>query len=723
MNKINKFILNLIILFLLFLFLVPKETHAYQNCPSGVSIFFAPLPAYTNPPPGSGVGVGVCVPPGVKLRAENIAVYFSWGYGPMNFLTKSDSILGCPGGYSRYIGYKEYDRAGDFNTWAILYPDNYPLTDAYLCNGPILDVYNKYESWTSQLQNLTVEGATNFLIKEFNANSLNNNNPTRIGYFTGRIIDDFNITGGNPDNNDENASYEIRNGNNVSFGRAILGGDDNIYDDNPTYVCLGCGGNKTFIRPTLNDRTNIIRLILRPPSKVYINGESVSFPPPKIEDLDFSSTIIYWQPVITYGQSPYGKIKGRIFVDENGDLLRTSTDEPVTDNNHPDEYPQVWVQYRELNKGDWIYASDTSFCNQGPNGPFEINNLLPENIYEVKAIINTPGWIFSSFPKPEFPAVDYTAVKPFVSSCTFNRSNSVFIEGEWLNDEHTAVRVSGFDFNPNQVSYLWFGVKKISSPTPSESPTPSPTPTSSPWFQTQEGDVYAKGEIYSKVPENDYFSLNGSGGFPGLVSYGEDATFAPGEVSQKGWLVKSSFEDYFDYDYFYQLVGFPHYEETEEEISLPEEKDIVAYNGDFKTGFEWNVGTRKMVVLINGKFLIKNLIEVEPGGSLLVIAKGGIGVSKDVSSLTGLFFTDGDFYSSVEEDFTQGFEDKEFVSVTSDSQLILNGSVYAQNFVLERDLGSTNENPSEKFVYRPDFLLNLHPSLLLRSRLWQEEVP
>ncbi|MGB9911714.1 MAG: hypothetical protein ACPLKP_03930 [Microgenomates group bacterium] len=253
------------------------------------------------------------------------------------------------------------------------------------------------------------------------------------------------------------------------------------------------------------------------------------------------------------------------------------------------------------------------------------------------------------------------------------------------------------------------------------------------WFQTKEGDIHAQQEIFSRLPEGVNFSLRGAKdpfgnlGFPGVVSYGKEAYFGSGEVSDLGWLANTYFpKSPFDYEYFYRTLESPSYLVPEDgKISLPEGNEdlILAYRGNMKTANSWNVGARKIVILINGKFLINHSIAGAPDerGSLLVVTSGGIGVSKNIERFGGLYLTDGYFYSSVENDFQSG----EFVSVPSNLQLVVNGMIYARNFVFNRDLGidQNKTTPAEKFIYQPQLLINLHPSVWKKSFLWEELIP
>ena len=72
-------------------------------------------------------------------------------------------------------------------------------------------------------------------------------------------------------------------------------------------------------------------------------------------------------------------------------------------------------------------------------------------------------------------------------------------------------------------------------PTPTLTLTPTPTLTSTflhGWFQTQNGDVHSNGNIYSEISENNFFSLGGEEGDPGVVScFNNDPYFSLGRVS------------------------------------------------------------------------------------------------------------------------------------------------------------------------------------------------
>jgi len=245
---------------------------------------------------------------------------------------------------------------------------------------------------------------------------------------------------------------------------------------------------------------------------------------------------------------------------------------------------------------------------------------------------------------------------------------------------------------------------------------------SDPWFQGQEGDIHSRGDIYSPLPAGNNFSLDGESGFPGLVSYGGSADFGLGEVSSKKWLANSSSKGK-DYDYFYQLLGQP----TESNFSgnLSEiSNDGVYYSaGDVKIDSNWSFpNNRKAVILINGKLTINGKIIVPIGSFLAFIVKGDIEIGGKVGEavgqagenspdIEGVYISDGKINTNYDKD-------------ESGIRLVAAGIFVANDFLLGRNLeNSGNTVPAEKFIYRPDFLINSYPGIWGRTILWSELAP
>jgi len=253
-----------------------------------------------------------------------------------------------------------------------------------------------------------------------------------------------------------------------------------------------------------------------------------------------------------------------------------------------------------------------------------------------------------------------------------------------------------------------------------------------PWFQTQGGDVHGQTGIHSKIPTtatNTNFCMD-LDNYPGVVSYEGSADFGEGEVSSQGWLAKTSFSKK-SYNYFYSLLGSPTYILSPGEIDVSTlETGVYAYEGDVSLSNDVGVvGTKKIVIITNGKFLIKHRIVIDPGGSLVVIAQGGIGIFKNLiatgaggNRLQGIFITDGTFYSSVEEDFTT------WTPAESEKILVIDGGVIAQSVNLGRDFSGSleydnNTTPAETFRYDPSLFMNIHPDLWKSAFTWEELAP
>jgi hypothetical protein len=246
------------------------------------------------------------------------------------------------------------------------------------------------------------------------------------------------------------------------------------------------------------------------------------------------------------------------------------------------------------------------------------------------------------------------------------------------------------------------------------------------WFQTKEGDVHGA-NISSPIPGSctpavgcqPYFSLDGSAGTPGVVSYVNSANFGAGSVSSKGWLTKTN-NPGMSFDYFYQLLGSP----TQE--NWPSNFPATDPNGDevelyFSSrtqqigagGWSINVVSGRKVILLVGQpgdpdnILVRGNITVAQGGFLGVIASGDIDVQNQVANVQG-FFLAGQHFNTGEQGSTLNFQ----------------GTLYASDLMLERDLHDDNEDtPAEVFSYRPDFVINSPLDVWVANYTWQELPP
>lgn len=242
---------------------------------------------------------------------------------------------------------------------------------------------------------------------------------------------------------------------------------------------------------------------------------------------------------------------------------------------------------------------------------------------------------------------------------------------------------------------------------------------SGPWYQTQEGDVRAEASIGADIPQScvddpsceAVFSLDGSGGSPGVVSYGGGIApdFSPGSVSSTGWLAGHSFSKK-GYDFFYQLLGSPT-SANFSDLSDIDVGEVVYYGGD-ATDVSIDAdfpGGRKAVVFVDGNVIINTDINVSEGDFLAIIASGEIEINPSVSQIEGVFISDDAF--------------KTGVTAALGTEFTGEGMFIADSFTLGRNLDTGNQWPAEKFIYRPDFWLNAPNEILVSSYTWEEVVP
>ena len=124
-------------------------------------------------------------------------------------------------------------------------------------------------------------------------------------------------------------------------------------------------------------------------------------------------------------------------------------------------------------------------------------------------------------------------------------------------------------------------------------------------------------------------------------------------------------------------------------------------------------GDRKEVLFVNGDVKINGNIVVDPGGFLSIIVHGNITVDPSVTTVQGIII-------AANQDHTATFS----TEIGSD-QLVVTGSVIADNFSLLRDLGSTinSTTPAEQFIFNPELLFTMPDAMKEIPYIWQEVAP
>lgn len=251
-----------------------------------------------------------------------------------------------------------------------------------------------------------------------------------------------------------------------------------------------------------------------------------------------------------------------------------------------------------------------------------------------------------------------------------------------------------------------------------------------PWVQVSDGSLITLGRITNPVPPGN-FLINSQTSDEGIVTYNPTLSISGGNVSRSGWNVNNS-----------AISQSMSYADLVDKI--PSNAIVVNANGSLNQssltsgvrdsqGYEWYQYTgntvissdivipagRKIVVFVDGPVQINSTITMtSPLNSFfMIVSTGNIDVSPPVGGapdntnrhLEGVFVTDSQFVTST--------------GASPDSSRVnIRGSVMALNGVsLARDARSIN--PSESFVFAPEFMLNFPPSLSVKRAFWREVTP
>lgn len=273
------------------------------------------------------------------------------------------------------------------------------------------------------------------------------------------------------------------------------------------------------------------------------------------------------------------------------------------------------------------------------------------------------------------------------------------------------------------------------------------------WFQTMGGNVVSKGGVTSLIPASAY-NLNFIKDPAGLLIYSFASPPNLGSGFSGGALVNTSISSKplasFDLFYNTKLPSDVKSGLTTISSNSINTSDLATCNllrgykvcyydgttlGDLTLNNDYVMADGDRVVLFvnNAKLIIKGKINPATQGksSLLVISSGrviaginyGIEVDPnigsafvdDVPDLEGVFYTDGMF--------TTGH-----TASGMDFNLHIRGSVVANNFLLNRNLGNlgaekNNLYPAEFFQYGPEQVMAFPPFLRTRPVSWSQGTP
>jgi hypothetical protein len=261
-----------------------------------------------------------------------------------------------------------------------------------------------------------------------------------------------------------------------------------------------------------------------------------------------------------------------------------------------------------------------------------------------------------------------------------------------------------------------------------------------PYFETQGGgDVHTAGGLLVDMPGTQKFIR---GNFPGILSYSGSATVRPdsNQLSSKNWKVGGSTgytinSQKYTYSSMVNTIKNP---KTITALSQISGSGFYQYNGDLTISASNNLPNLKgsslqIVLFVNGNVYIRTSIaffgDSKNKSSLAVISSKNIGIGTTVKDpngyVDGIYIADGVIDTACDATFIFNLCSPNSPNLDA-SSLTLQGMFLARaqpGFNLDR-LGNP-ETPSagEKFIYRPEMLLNAAPQLGSLSSVWREVSP
>lgn len=256
------------------------------------------------------------------------------------------------------------------------------------------------------------------------------------------------------------------------------------------------------------------------------------------------------------------------------------------------------------------------------------------------------------------------------------------------------------------------------------------------WWQVTGGNVYGKNGVHSDVPasmvpaSNQKLILTNADGVSGFLSYGtpwvglELGTNPDVAVSDPLWRIESAYEG-LRYDYNFYNTKMDVFTATTWDGGSVDYNDggvgyqIFKHNGNVTLDYAGPTGTQKAILMVNGNVTINNDIVVPSGAYLAIIAKGNITFSPSVANAQGWFVAENINVPCVDTVAPAGECDR------TDIQFSGEGSFVGWSGInMTRDRFKTNnQEPSEKFAYRADMLLNVPTPMKVYTKRFSPFVP
>ncbi|MBM4402253.1 MAG: hypothetical protein FJ044_03350 [Candidatus Cloacimonetes bacterium] len=244
-----------------------------------------------------------------------------------------------------------------------------------------------------------------------------------------------------------------------------------------------------------------------------------------------------------------------------------------------------------------------------------------------------------------------------------------------------------------------------------------------PWFQTENGSIHTNNSLSQTIPPDKYF-MNGDTTSEGVLTAQNGISIGGGKISHRD---PSNWRDG-----SYGTITAPTYEKLWNDYKSKLAADYPSWPGSVAAGIvrvksdvtlnttRWNtISFNPTVIFIgdeatDGSVIPRNLTITENhlvGKKVVFIVSGNVTLSKDVEDIQGVLVVDGIFDTA-----------SAAVGQGEDRPLLVTGAVIANQFSLERRR-SDNNNPAEKFIYSPSYLIEFINLLGKPNYTWQEIAP
>jgi len=258
-------------------------------------------------------------------------------------------------------------------------------------------------------------------------------------------------------------------------------------------------------------------------------------------------------------------------------------------------------------------------------------------------------------------------------------------------------------------------------------------PNPDPWFQTENGSIHTNNSLSQTIPPDKYF-MNGDTTSEGVLTAQNGISIGGGKISHRD---PSNWRDG-----SYGTITAPTYEKLWNDYKSKLAADYSSWPGSVAAGIVrvksnvtlnttcWGaISGNPTVIFVGDEDASGNLIRRNvtirdnlTGKKVIFIVSGNVTLRKTVEDIQGIIIYDG-IFDTAQPNLGQGQEDR---PLTINGAIISTGvrtlSPGEKYFTLDRRR-SDNNNPAEKFIYSPSYLIEFINLLGKPNYTWQEIAP